>query len=156
MEEARRRGYHVTEEDIFKEDAYSGALEIDERPVLHQLWEEYQAGEYDAVFVYRQDRLARSLVLFAALRDEARKVRCYGLKGYGFIFVERSTDDISEGKLQSNILGAFAEYEREVIKLRTITGKKKSAKAGKYTGRSQPLGYRWNDKEEKRSDSHRK
>jgi len=45
MEEARRRGYHVTEEDIFKEDGYSGALGIDERPVLHQLWEKYQAGE---------------------------------------------------------------------------------------------------------------
>lgn len=26
MEEARRRGYHVTEDDIFKEDGYSGAL----------------------------------------------------------------------------------------------------------------------------------
>jgi len=37
-------------------------------------------------------------------------------------------------------------YEREVIKLRTITGKKKLAKAGKYAGGSQPLGYRWNDK----------
>ena len=35
MEEARRRGYHVTEDDIFKEDGYSGALGIDERPVLH-------------------------------------------------------------------------------------------------------------------------
>jgi hypothetical protein len=80
MEEAKRRGYHVTEEDIFKEDGYSGALGIDERPVLHQLWEKYQAGEYDAIFVYRQDRLSRSLALFAALRDEARKVRRCGLK----------------------------------------------------------------------------
>jgi len=61
MEEAKRRGYHVTEEDVFKEDGYSGALGIDARPVLHQLWEKYQAGEYDAIFVYRQDRLSRSL-----------------------------------------------------------------------------------------------
>lgn len=138
MEEAKRRGYHVTEEDIFKEDGYSGALGIDARPVLHQLWEKYQAGEYDAIFVYRQDRLSRSLALFAALRDEARKVRRCGLKGDGFIFVQGSNDDTPEGKLQSNILATFAEYEREVIKLRTVTGKKKLAKAGKYSGGSQP------------------
>jgi len=148
MEEAKRRGYHVTEEDIFKEDGYSGALGIDERPVLHQLWEKYQAGEYDAIFVYRQDRLSRSLALFAALRDEARKVRRCGLKGDGFIFVQGSNDDTPEGKLQSNILATFAEYEREVIKLRTVTGKKKLAKAGKYSGGSQPLGYKWDDEKE--------
>jgi len=64
MEEAQRRGYHVTEDDIFKEDGYSGALGIDERPVLHQLWEKYQAGEYDAIFVYRQDRLSYSMAAF--------------------------------------------------------------------------------------------
>jgi site-specific DNA recombinase len=96
MEEAKKRGYHVTEDDIFKEDGYSGALGIDSRPVLHQLWEKYQAGEYDAIFVYRQDRLSRSLALFAALRDEARKVRRCGLKGDGFIFVQGSNDDTPE------------------------------------------------------------
>jgi len=37
MEEARRRGHHGTEEDIFKEDGSRGALGIDERPVLYQL-----------------------------------------------------------------------------------------------------------------------
>ena len=83
MEEAKRRGYHVTEEDIFKEDGYSGALGIDERPVLHQLWEKYQDGEYDAIFVYRQDRLSRSMAVFAALRDEARKLDVAVLKETG-------------------------------------------------------------------------
>jgi len=119
-------------------------LGIDERPVLHQLWEKYQAGEYDAIFVYRVDRLSRSPGTFMALRDSAREVRRCRIKGDGFIFVQGSSDPTPEGNLFSNI-----EYEREVIKLRTITGKKKLAKAGKYAGGSQPLGYRWNDKEEK-------
>ena len=149
MEEAKRRGYHVTEEDIFKEDGYSGALGIDERPELHQLWEKYQDGEYDAIFVYRIDRLSRSPGTFMALRDSAREVRRCGYKGDGFIFVQGSSDPTPEGKLFSNMQSIFAEYEREVIKLRTITGKKKLAKAGKYAGGSQPLGYKWNDKKEK-------
>jgi site-specific DNA recombinase len=149
MEEAKRRGYHVTEDDIFKEDGYSGALGINERPVLHQLWEKYQDGEYDAIFVYRIDRLSRSPGTFMALRDSAREVRRCGYKGDGFIFVQGSSDPTPEGKLFSNMQSIFAEYEREVIKLRTITGKKKLAKAGKYAGGSQPLGYRWNDKKEK-------
>lgn len=145
IEEAKRRGYHITEDDVFKEDGYSGALGINERPVLHQLWEKYQSGEYDAILVYRQDRLSRSMAMFAALRDEARKVRRCGYKGDGFIFVQGTSDDTPEGNLHSNILGAFAEYEREVIKLRTITGKKKLAKAGKYAGGTQLFGYKWND-----------
>src|SRR5690554_6227229 len=74
IEEAKRRGYHVTEEDIFKEDGYSGALGINERPVLHQLWEKYQDGHYDAIFVYRIDRLSRSPGTFMALRDSAHEV----------------------------------------------------------------------------------
>lgn len=32
IEEAQRRGYHVTEEDVFREDGYSGALGIDATP----------------------------------------------------------------------------------------------------------------------------
>jgi len=39
MEEAKRRGYHVTEEDIFKEDGYSGALGIDARSAPSALGE---------------------------------------------------------------------------------------------------------------------
>lgn len=62
--------------------------------------------------------------------------------------MQGSNDDTPEGKLQSNILATFAEYEREVIKLRTVTDKKKLAKAGKYSGGSQPFGYRWDDEKE--------
>lgn len=145
MEEAKRRGYHVTEDDIYKEDGYSGALGINERPVLHQLWEKYQDGDYDAIFVYRIDRLSRSPGTFMALRDSAREVRRCGYKGDGFIFIQGSSDPTPEGNLFSNIQSIFAEYERELIRLRTITGKKKLAKAGKYAGGTQLFGYKWND-----------
>ncbi|KNZ69405.1 hypothetical protein Tfer_2044 [Thermincola ferriacetica] len=149
LAEAKRRGYIVLPSDIYREDGYSGALAIDKRPILHQLWEKYQNGEYDAIFVYRQDRLSRSLAVFAALRDEALKVRRCGTKGDGFIFVQGGFEDTPEGRLQSNILGSFAEYEREVIRIRTITGKKKVARQGKYAGGAQLFGYKWNRETQK-------
>jgi len=43
--------------------------------VLCRVSTEDQAEAYDAIFVYRQDRLSRSMAVFAALRAEARKVR---------------------------------------------------------------------------------
>ena len=83
MEEAKRRGYHVTEEDVYKEDGYSGALGIDARPVLHQLWEKYQAGEYDAIFVYRQDIVA---ITFCARNKSRNRIYIAAPKVYVFPF----------------------------------------------------------------------
>ncbi|HHY33910.1 MAG: recombinase family protein [Firmicutes bacterium] len=149
MAEAQKRGYHITPADVFKEDGYSGALGINDRPILRNLWEKYQAGEYDAIFLYRQDRLARSVAILSALRDEALKPRRCGTKGEGFIFVQGGFEDTPEGRLFSNIQGSFAEYEREVIRLRTLTGKKKRAQEGKFFGTAELFGYQWNKEKQR-------
>lgn len=149
LKEAEKQGYKVLPEDIYREDGYSGNLSIADRPILSSLWEKYQAGIYDAIIVYRQDRLSRNLAHLIALRDNSLKVRRCGTKGKGFILVQGSFDDSPEGRLQSNILGSFAEYERESIRVRTLGGKKKLAQEGKYFGGHILYGFSWNRRKQR-------
>lgn len=141
--EAERRGYLTTEADVYLEDV-SGAYGIDRRPVLRTVWEKYQTGFYDAIIVWHTDRLSRNLTVFTALVNSAREKRQCGTKGDGFIFARVPTEDTAEGRLLLNQLASFAEYERERIRLRTLTGKHSRAKEGAFFGGGELLGYQWN------------
>jgi len=100
------------------------------RPVKQALMERLRNHEYDAVIVYRLDRWARSsteLILGAKeLLD----------KGIGFISVSDNLDfNSATGKLHFAILSAFAEFERELIRERTIEGLRRAKLQGKRPGR---------------------
>lgn len=142
LREAGRRGYQVLEGDIYREDA-SGALGLEKRPVLASLWAAYQEGLYDAIIVWHTDRLSRNLGVFYSLVQAARQRRPCGTVGDGFIFARVPTEDSPEGRLLLSQLAAFAEYERERIKLRTITGKLARAREGAFFGGGELFGYRW-------------
>ena len=100
------------------------------RPVKQSLLQKLRSKEYDAVIVYKLDRWARSsteLILDAKeLLD----------KGIGFISVSDNLDfSTAAGKLHFQILSAFAEFERELIRERTIEGLKRAKSQGKTPGR---------------------
>jgi len=103
------------------------------RPVKQALMERLRNHEYDAVIVYRLDRWARSsteLILGAKELID---------KGIGFISVSDNLDfNSATGKLHFAILSAFAEFERELIRERTIEGLRRAKMQGKRPGR--PLG----------------
>jgi site-specific DNA recombinase len=51
-------------------------------------------------------------------------------------------DNSPEGKLQKQLKGAIAEYEREKIRERSVRGKRGKAKAGFYIANgAPPYGY---------------
>ena len=52
-----------------------------------------------------------------------------------------------QGRLLLNMLGSFAEYERELIKERVMAGKKAKAEKGGYIGGSPKLGKKALNKE---------
>ncbi|MFP4555560.1 MAG: recombinase family protein [Bacteroidales bacterium] len=57
-------------------------------------------------------------------------------KGVRFISISDSLDfGTAAGKLQFQILSAFAEFERELIRERTIEGLKRAKQQGKQAGR---------------------
>src|SRR5438128_12508007 len=55
------------------------------------------------------------------------------------------TDRSPAGRLQRQILGAIAEFERKKIIERTVRGKRERASQGKATGGPPPYGYRYDD-----------
>ncbi|TCL79659.1 MULTISPECIES: recombinase family protein [unclassified Curtobacterium] len=92
----------------------------------------------DVVRVASMDRLARSL---GDLRDIVDEITA---KGASVEFVKeqqtysRDTDD-AIGRLMLNLLGAFAEFERTLIRERQREGIRIAKAAGKYKGRNRKL-----------------
>ena len=100
------------------------------RPVKADLLNRLRNKEYDAVIVYKLDRFARSSA--ELILDVSELVK----KGIGFISISENLDfTTASGKLHFQILSAFAEFERELIRERTIEGLKRAKLQGKLLGR---------------------
>lgn len=100
------------------------------RPVKQALLAKVRKHHYDAVVVYKLDRWARSST--ELILDTKEIIE----KGIGFISISDNLDfGTASGKLQFQILAAFAEFERELIRERTIEGLRRAKSQGKQSGR---------------------
>lgn len=107
------------------------------RPALSHLREEVKKGKFDAVLVWKIDRLSRNLKHLITIFEELQN------HGVSFISIQENIDFKGPiGQLIFQIFGAIAQFERELIKGRTYMGKLGSAEVGNYTGTSIPYGYR--------------
>ena len=91
----------------------------------------------DTLIVWRLDRLARSLLhLMEIAKDlEERRIGLRVLEG-PFAHMDTST---SEGKLLFSLLGAFAEFERALIRERVVAGLAAARMRGHHGGRRPKL-----------------
>lgn len=109
------------------EDTISGTKAS--RPAFNKLLEDMRMGKFEAVCVTKLDRIGRSLQHLLGLIDE------FNSKKIQFMAVTQNIDTTSSmGKFQVQILGAFAEFERNLISERTkegLVGKKNVGKRGK-------------------------
>lgn len=105
------------------------------RPQLQELLQFVREG--DTVFVHSMDRLARNL---DDLRQLVKKLTNQGVSIY---FVKEGLTFNGEDSPMSNLLlsvmGAFAEFERALIKERQREGIVLAKKKGVYKGRKQSL-----------------
>lgn len=116
---------------IFTEKS-SGAQR--DRPELKAALEYTRANEDDTLVVWKLDRLARSLRQLIDTIEELEK------KGIGFKSITENIDTTnSGGRLVFHIFGALAEFERGLIRERTIAGLKAAKAMGKKGGRPQAL-----------------
>ena len=118
------------EVDKVFEEKLSGKSAKD-RPALQAMID--YAREGDAVVVYSIDRLARDL------RDLQDIISTLNDKGVSISFLsERLTfsaeADDAFAKLQLQMMGAFAEFERNIIKKRQAEGIAKAKAKGVYKG----------------------
>ena len=119
------------ETDKVFEEKLSGKSAKD-RPALQAMLDYIREG--DSVVVYSIDRLARDL------RDLQDIIQTVNDKGATIRFLSEgltfSADkDDAFAKLQLQMMGAFAEFERNIIRKRQAEGIAKAKARGVYTGR---------------------
>lgn len=125
----------IGEVDKLFQEKVSGANRT-ERPALAACLSYIREG--DTVLVASMDRLARSLVDLQQIVDEiASKGATVQFLKEGQIYRASGGDSLSRLMLQ--ILGAFAEFERNLIRERQAEGIRIAKAAGKYRGRAQAL-----------------
>jgi DNA invertase Pin-like site-specific DNA recombinase len=84
----------------------------------------------DKLVVYKIDRLARSTFDLHKITNDLTK------KGIALIFLKEQIDfSTPAGKLMFTMLGAIAEFERDLINERTKEGRERAKKQGKHMGR---------------------
>jgi len=100
------------------------------RPIKQNMLTRARNGEYDSIVVYKLDRYARSSTELILETKELTD------KGVGFISLSDNLDfTTAAGKLQFQILSAFAEFERSLISERTKEGLRRAKIQGKQLGR---------------------
>lgn len=105
-------------------DIYSGT--VAQRPQFNILIEDMRQFKFNTIIVTKLDRIGRSLKHLLSLFEE------FKLKNIDFIAVQQNIDTTtSVGRLQLQILGAFAEFERNLISERTKDGLKVATGVGK-------------------------
>jgi DNA invertase Pin-like site-specific DNA recombinase len=96
------------------------------RPNFDNMLKDMRLIKFNAIIVTKLDRIGRSLQHLLSLFEEFTK------KGVNFIAITQNIDTSSAvGKFQLQVLGAFAEFERNIISERTKEGLKYAKNVGK-------------------------
>jgi len=112
--------------EIYKtyiDDGVSGIKES--RPSFDEMLTDMRAYKFNCIVVTKLDRIGRSLQHILSLFDE------FSRKGVHFISITQNIDTSSAaGKMQMQMLGVFAEFERNLISERTKEGLKNKKNFG--------------------------
>ena len=126
-EYAQARQLQVVEE--YLDHGVSGAKA--QRPALDRLLADAHRRRFDAVLVWKLDRLGRSLSHLIRLVDT------FGSLGIDLVSLgDPGLDTTSpHGRLLFSVMGAVAEFERDLIRERTRSGVAAARRRGKRLGR---------------------
>ena len=106
------------------------------RPALDQLMKDASLRKFDCVVVYKLDRFGRSVL---HLNSQLAILESLGIR---FVAISQGIDTDSKNptsRLLLHILSSVAEFERELIKERTLCGIRAAKAKGKTLGRPQRI-----------------
>jgi DNA invertase Pin-like site-specific DNA recombinase len=118
---------------VFFEEKESGAKK--DRPILKDVIDKIKGKNFSRLVVYKLDRFSRSLTDLLSLLTTVKDAGC------DFVSISENLDFSTPiGRLQVQLLGAFAEFEREMIRERVLAGQKSAKSRGvKFGPKSRPL-----------------
>jgi DNA invertase Pin-like site-specific DNA recombinase len=125
---AERRGWEVAE--TYTDAGISGAKGRTQRPGLDQMLKDASRRKFDIVMSWAIDRLGRSLI---DLLGTIQHLEAVGVD----LFLDQQAIDTTTpmGKLVFQVTGAFAEFERSMIRQRVKAGLKRAVAQGAKLGR---------------------
>ena len=116
-------------ERIFREKASGGRWD---RPELHRVLDQLRTA--DVLVVWKLDRLSRSL------RDVLTVMERIGEAKAGFRSLTEAIDTTTPaGRMMMQMVGAFAEFERAMLRERTKAGLEAARQEGRVGGRRPKL-----------------
>lgn len=116
-------------ERVFEERASGGRWD---RPELQRMID--QLRKDDVIVVWKLDRLSRSLKDLLTIMEKVDAA------GAGFQSLTEAIDTTTPaGRMMMQMVGVFAEFEREMIRERTRAGLERARKKGRHPGRKPKL-----------------
>jgi DNA invertase Pin-like site-specific DNA recombinase len=123
--EGARRGWNV---EVVADEGKSGKTL--KRPGLQKALRRLDTGEAAFLMAVRLDRVSRSVADFAGLIDRSAR------KGWGLVLLDSGVDTSNAaGRFTANVLASAAQYERELISVRTREGIAQRKTEGAVFGR---------------------
>jgi putative DNA-invertase from lambdoid prophage Rac len=130
--EIEAAGFKIEPRRVITE-AVSGGLQASKRPGFAKLLDRLEAG--DVLVVTKIDRLGRNVIDVRSTVDQLAergvRVHCLALGGADLTS--------AAGKMVMSVLGAVAEFERDLLRERTAAGIKRARAEGKQPGRPSRL-----------------
>ncbi|HEX3034729.1 MAG TPA: recombinase family protein [Thermodesulfobacteriota bacterium] len=130
----QREGYIIA--DFYSDNGVSGTIPFDERGAGNKLLLDAKEGKFKSVLVYKIDRIGRDnpVTLEAVFKLNELGVNIKSM-------TEISDRTNPQGRFLFNLFANLAEWEKEQIRERTIDGKYRKARSGKFPGGIVPYGY---------------
>lgn len=135
---AKQQGYEIVRDYV--DPGYTGTTR--DRPALTQMLGEAASRTFDAVLIYRLDRLARTPYVSYSIIHELTQAGV-DLMSYTEPQVNTTTP---MGKASLGILSTFAEMERDTFLQRSRDGTHKAVSQGYYPGGVVAYGYQLEDR----------
>lgn len=101
------------------------------RPIKNKIFQDALRKKWDLILVWKLDRWARSM---QELINDLEIMRTNNVQ-FRTLKENLVLDDNPTNKLMINILSSFAQFERDIIRERTIAGLERARHEGKKLGR---------------------
>jgi len=128
---------YATRSDIEIVDVVSevqSGKNINKRPLLMSILERLKSGELEVLIVAKLDRLSRSVIDLCSILELSEK------QGWSIILLDLGIDTTTPaGRVQAQVIAAFAEYERRLISQRTKEAMKAAKDRGVHCGVTSPI-----------------
>ena len=121
-----KRAWAISKEYI--DEGYTGSTT--KRPAFAAMMADARKRSFDILLVYKLDRLSRSLKDLIATLDDLHSL------GIDIISYDNGLDTTTPtGRLIFNVVGAVAEFEKDIIRERVKAGLENAKRKGKLLGR---------------------